>query len=229
MVLPLENQAIFELMPHLWVAQAQLDQTLFFALTQTKQHQTQRQAIRHLLQNWLNNVPLSAKTVQKNDTLDETAFPYRLKNSQLFVSFSHSQNHLACAISPYPIGVDIEYKPIHWRVAQRYFHPDEIHFLAQQDAQTCTKLCQILWQIKECLTKIYQIPLLKSLRYSLAPNLPKIMQILRQIQINSHNPNSFFVFDLSLNYLEKNPFALSTKPMQIWLGNHIAIAIEKLE
>lgn len=111
---------------------------------------SQRAGVRLLLQKLLTELNIT-------DTLDETAFPYRLNNHRYYVCFSHSADKVAVALSyENTIGVDVEVNVVAWQVAKRFYHPDEITMLERLPTAERDHLVKLLWQLKESLIKINQ-------------------------------------------------------------------------
>jgi len=146
------------------------------------QRQQQRTGVRLLLQSLLNKLEIS-------DTLDDCSFPYRLISSQYFVCFSHTgahsktihsksastqrkneklsddlSNKVAVVISAHrPAGIDIETNHVEWRVAQRFYHTNEIAVLQTLSTVQRDTAAKLLWQIKESFIKIFQYKLAQGL------------------------------------------------------------------
>ncbi len=137
------------------------------------QRQQQRTGVRLLLQSLLNKLEMI-------DTLNDTSFPYRLANSQYYVCFSHTgahnkiianqhkneqpfeplDNKVAVVISAHrPVGIDIEVNAVKWKVAQRFYHPNEMAILQTLPPMQRNIIAKLLWQIKESFIKIYQYKL----------------------------------------------------------------------
>lgn len=146
------------------------------------QRQLQRKGVRLLLQKLLNKLEIS-------DTLDESDYPYRLINSQYYVCFSHTGAHhkndvrkndvrknfgqamskqpsssVAVVISRHrPAGIDIENNNVKWRVAQRFYSPNEIAAIQSLPTIQRDSLAKLIWQIKESFIKIHQYTLAQGL------------------------------------------------------------------
>lgn len=90
--------------------------------------------------------------------LDDTHFPYQIfdGNQKYFVSFSHSDTQVALIISPNLCAVDIEMRNTSIAIAQRYFHHNELIYLAQQNAAAKKNIINTLWRLKECAIKLHQ-------------------------------------------------------------------------
>lgn len=111
--------------------------------TKAKLHTLQRQAVRKLLAKY------------QNDALFIERHPYQLLGKKRrFVSFSHSGNKVALIISPAPCGIDIETRPIGCHVAERFFHPNELDYIASFANNEKSTVIKQLWQIKECMVKL---------------------------------------------------------------------------
>lgn len=141
------------------------------------QRQLQRQGVRQLLQKLLARLKI-------DDTLDESHFPYRLRESRYYVCFSHTGidnnndinkkssqslniqlgSHVAVIISSRrPVGIDIENSNIAWRVVQRYYSVNEIELLESLSIIQRDYVAKLLWQIKESYIKIQQYTLAQGL------------------------------------------------------------------
>lgn len=141
------------------------------------QRQLQRQGVRQLLQKLLTRLNI-------DDTLDESNFPYRLRESKYYVCFSHTGtdakndinkksnqlinrqlgSHVAVIISNRrPVGIDIENSNIAWRVVQRYYSVNEIALLESLSIIQRDYIAKLLWQIKESFIKIQQYTLAQGL------------------------------------------------------------------
>ncbi len=142
-----------------------------------RQRQQQRTGVRLLLQSLLNNLEMI-------DTLNDASFPYRLANSQYYVCFSHTGTHnkiisnqhkkenlfkhldnkVAVIISAYrPVGIDIEVNAIKWKVAQRFYHANEMAILQTLPPMQRNVIAKLLWQIKESFIKVFQYKLAQGL------------------------------------------------------------------
>ena len=129
--------------------------------------QQQRHGVRLLLQQLL-------VTLDINDTLDESQFPYQLSKHRYYVCFSHSgdrlQSKVAVAISHRrAVGIDIETHDVAWQVAQRFYHSDEISMLTRLPMADRALVSKLLWQVKESFIKIHQYKLAQGLAINYAP------------------------------------------------------------
>ncbi|WP_201551005.1 4'-phosphopantetheinyl transferase family protein [Psychrobacter fjordensis] len=132
------------------------------------QRQRQRRGVRLLLEQLLDKLALS-------DTLDESAFPYRLVKGGHYVCFSHTggksktihapmSSTVAVVISPHhPIGVDVELNNVAWHVAKRFYSDNEIVILQSLPVIQRDTIAKLLWQIKESFIKIHQYKLAQGL------------------------------------------------------------------
>ncbi|MFW2178328.1 MULTISPECIES: 4'-phosphopantetheinyl transferase family protein [unclassified Moraxella] len=158
---------------HSWLAIAPLDTIVPSPLPMVLPHSNKPNkqgsvACRELLQQLQASLGMMGELV-------ETDFPYyiQLDNNSLFgtknwaeginqrqarwyVSFSHSQRHVAVLLSKSSqIGVDIEDKPISEAVAKRFFSPQETAWLTQLQqtaeltAPQLQALRQLFWVLKE--------------------------------------------------------------------------------
>ena len=141
------------------------------------QRQQQRTGVRLLLHSLLNKLEMI-------DTLNDASFPYRLANSQYYVCFSHTGTHkriisnqhknenlfehldnkVAVIISAYrPVGIDIEINAVKWKVAQRFYHANEMAILQTLPPMQRNIIAKLLWQIKESFIKVFQYKLAQGL------------------------------------------------------------------
>lgn len=142
-----------------------------------RQRQQQRTGVRLLLHSLLNKLEMI-------DTLNDASFPYRLANSQYYVCFSHTgahnkvisnqhkknkpfdylDNKVAVVISAHrPVGIDIEVNAIKWKVAQRFYHANEMSILQTLPPMQRNVIAKLLWQIKESFIKVFQYKLAQGL------------------------------------------------------------------
>ena len=84
----------------------------------------------------------------------ENRYPYRLLPFNYYVCFTHSANKIACAIhSDKVIGIDLEANPVSMKVAERYYTPQEKHWLSQLDIDYLPQALKLLWMLKEASIK----------------------------------------------------------------------------
>ncbi|MEC5211208.1 4'-phosphopantetheinyl transferase [Psychrobacter sp. PL15] len=145
--------------------------------------QQQRNGVRLLLQNLLSKIGII-------DTLDQSEFPYRLMNSRYYVCFSHSGdkhlNKVAVVVSTRcAVGIDIEVQEVAWRVAQRFYHANELAILAELASSKRDRVCRLLWQLKESFIKIYQYKLAQGLGIDYAALIPALSSITAQDERSS--------------------------------------------
>lgn len=133
--------------------------------------QSQRAAVRMLLTKLLSELGIE-------DSLDESAFPYRLTSQRYYVCFSHSANQVAVVLSyQRAAGIDIEVNKVAWPVAKRYYHPSEIAMLESLPRAQRDYLVKILWQIKESKIKIEQHKLAAGLGTAYPAVIQKLIEI----------------------------------------------------
>ncbi|MBP2280785.1 4'-phosphopantetheinyl transferase [Psychrobacter sp. PL19] len=155
--------------------------------------QQQRNGVRLLLQNLLSKIGII-------DTLDQSEFPYRLMNSRYYVCFSHSGdkhlNKVAVVVSTHcAVGIDIEVQEVAWRVAQRFYHANELAILAELASSERDRVCRLLWQLKESFIKIYQYKLAQGLGIDYAALIPALSNIMAQDE-----RSSVIISDSKTNY-----------------------------
>ena len=145
---------------------------------------TQRLAVRALCQALMRHLNIT-------DDIDERRFPYRLSQAGHYLCFSHSQSQVAVILNTQrPSGIDIEAREVSWRLAQRFYHDEEITQLQNIDPPLRVQLCRHLWQIKECMVKIEQTTLIATLGRSYAPLIPEIINAAHINELTStHYPS----------------------------------------
>ena len=129
--------------------------------------QQQRDGVRLLLQQLL-------ATLDIDDTLDESQFPYQLSEHRYYVCFSHSgggrHSKVAVAISyRRAVGIDIETHDVEWHVAQRFYHSEELAVLTRLPKTDRPLAAKVLWQVKESFIKVHQYTLAQGLGINYAP------------------------------------------------------------
>ena len=153
-----------------------------------RQRQQQRQGVRQLLQTLLNKLEIS-------DTLDESSFPYRLRQSKYYVCFSHTAAHnknefnkksnqniaaisyskIAAVISRRrPAGIDIEHNNVDWHIAKRFYSDNEITILQTLPKNQRNYIAKLLWQIKESFIKVHQYTLAQGLGIDYSDVIPTL-------------------------------------------------------
>lgn len=158
------------------IQHTQLDTTTWCATAQLpplatihNKRQWQRTGVRLLLQQQL-------LTLNIEDRLDDGRFPYQLNHSRYYICFSHSADKVAVTISARrATGVDIETQDINWRVAERFYHADELKLLAKLPIEQQNILARWLWQIKESVIKVQQYTLAQGLGMNYAAILPELL------------------------------------------------------
>lgn len=172
-----------------------------------RQRQLQRQGVRQLLQQLLD-------TLEINDVLDESSFPYRLIDSQYYVCFSHTNAHnnknikksvsrktedipyskIAVVISRHrPVGIDIENNNVAWHVAKRFYSDHEMDILQTLPISQRDYAIKLLWQIKESFIKVHQYTLAQGLGMDYSDLIPSLTDSMNKnllsIQRTSHHSN----------------------------------------
>ena len=80
-----------------------------------------------------------------------TGQPY-LTNSQFYVSISHCEQMVACAVSEAPVGIDIErIRPIDLRISRHTCVPEELDYLQISGQGICSD-AEVLWRFFEIWT-----------------------------------------------------------------------------
>ena len=142
----------------------------------------QRMAVRTLCQQLL----IQANRV---DELDDSQFPYRLKEHGDYLCFTHSHDYVAVLLNASrPCGIDLELSAVRWRTAQRFYHANELTALAALEPTFREVVCRYLWQIKECIVKVEQGTLIPTLGQSLLPQLTELILILARYRTQTPYP-----------------------------------------
>lgn len=156
------------------------------------------------------------------DELDDSQFPYRLKESQRMLCFSHSSERVCVVLAKQPakwqgafdiggmsgIGIDTEQRAVSLAVARRFFAKSEIAFLNTLASTQQRQVCQLLWMVKEAHIKAVQTTLTKGLAVNMA---------------------DFFALDklLTLHQCTADVTPLNTahagKPQFLWLPQHASM------
>ncbi|MGL5252155.1 MAG: 4'-phosphopantetheinyl transferase family protein [Moraxella sp.] len=141
--------------------------------------------------------------------LQADTLPYVIthQNRRYFVSFSHSRVHVAVLLSSSArLGIDIEDKKISEKLAQRFFEPAEIQWLATLTAShLCTaRLRNLMWSLKECYIKLPQSAhsnLIRGLKTNLLCNIGA-NRLLELVTQPAHTQNHLLLIDtLIIGYL----------------------------
>lgn len=86
---------------------------------------------------------------------DNSSKPY-LENSDLFISLTHSEDYVGCAVSDYPVGIDIErIREVRREVIKRVCSEEEVGFIKDNSDFF------ILWTLKEALFKAKDLKTVK--------------------------------------------------------------------
>lgn len=142
----------------------------------------QRIAVRTLCQQLLTQA-------NRADELDDSQFPYRLKEHGDYLCFTHSHDYVAVLLNARrPCGIDLELSAVRWRTAQRFYHADELVALAALEPTFRQVVCRYLWQIKECIVKVEQGTLIPTLGRSLLPQLTELILILARYRTQTPYP-----------------------------------------
>ncbi|MCL2702949.1 MAG: 4'-phosphopantetheinyl transferase superfamily protein [Defluviitaleaceae bacterium] len=79
--------------------------------------------------------------------------PFLSGSASFHYNISHTRNAIAIGFSNRPIGVDIEkIKPVDFRIANRFFNPNEFMYITKQPEQHDARFCEI-WTKKEAYIK----------------------------------------------------------------------------
>lgn len=159
--------------------------------TKSAQRQVQKTAVRHLLSHCM---------AGRFDgyQLNQTCYPYQItqKNkSSFFVSFSHSGNSVALIISPTPCGIDIETNPVGYHIAKRFFHQNELRYIAGLANSEKDKATTLLWQIKECMVKLQNTTLSQLISQDMSEYAKALMDNSRQwVKYQSINGEGYLLW-----------------------------------
>ncbi len=86
--------------------------------------------------------------------VSESGKPYLTDAPAVQFSLSHSGDWAVCAVSNYPVGVDIQHCGTGRRdVARRFFHPDEVRYLDALSSGEREQAFFRLWALKESYVK----------------------------------------------------------------------------
>lgn len=96
--------------------------------------------------------------------INEHGRPYFDNVENWHYSISHSGKYVACAVSNFNLGVDIEHKNGYKeKISKRFFAKDEIESLSLCDESNREKLFYTFWTIKESYVKYLGVGLVKEL------------------------------------------------------------------
>lgn len=85
---------------------------------------------------------------------NEYGKPFLLGENKIHFNISHSGNWVVCAISDYPVGIDVEViKPTDCQIAKRFFSKDEYAALKKQPDDEKQAYFFKLWTLKESYIK----------------------------------------------------------------------------
>ena len=177
-----------------------------------RQRQQQRQGVRQLLQALLNKLEII-------DTLDESNFPYRLRQSKYYVCFSHTAAHnkdefnkksnqnigpisyskIAAVISRRrPAGIDIEHNNVAWHIVKRFYSDNEITILQTLPKNQRDCIAKLLWQIKESFIKIHQYTLAKGLGMDYSDLIPSLTEDMGENLLSIERTNHQFNYQIAI-------------------------------
>lgn len=190
----------YQYLPMVWLAWAKLKPTKHATSshnTKRSQHnKIQKTAVRQLLQQLIHHYHSDFnwdKNSIESTWLDESQYPYRLKPINYYISFSHSADTVCCAISPTPIGIDIELSDVPFSIAKRFYHNDESKWIRSLDEYDQQQASNLLWMLKEATIKRYsdahiEANLIKGLKRNLS--LPAQQLLLQSKRNYSANVDS---------------------------------------
>ena len=183
----LSNTELTQLSDHHWQYVAD-DRPSSRRSSARQQRQLQCQGVRQLLQTLL-------ETLDIDDTLNESSFPYRLNHSGYYVCFSHTNAHyhknidknmsqrirntlcsrVAVVICHHrPAGIDIESNNVAWHVAKRFYSDHEMTVLQTLPISQRDHAVKWLWQIKESFIKVHQYTLVQGLGMDYSDLIPSL-------------------------------------------------------
>lgn len=129
--------------------------------------------------------------------LNENQFPYYFiaNEKKYWVSFSHSQNHVAVMVvadkdesSPPQFGIDIEDKRISDAVAGRFFCEEEVIWLDSLEHSQKLDAKKLLWTLKESLIKA---EIEGKLVAGLKNNVLNLLDTIQLAELLQNNPTDF--------------------------------------
>lgn len=111
------------------------------------------------------------KKLNWDDSVDEHTHPYTLRNSKHLVSFSHTSERVAVAISSKKItglGIDVEDNHVSMSVAKRFYSKNEVKWLESLSTEEKQHATRLLWMAKEAYIKANNGKLLSGLKIDLS-------------------------------------------------------------
>lgn len=111
------------------------------------------------------------KKLNWDDSVDEHTHPYTLRNSKHLVSFSHTSERVAVAISSKKItglGIDVEDNHVSMNVAKRFYSKNEVKWLESLSTEEKKHATRLLWMAKEAYIKANNGKLLSGLKLDLS-------------------------------------------------------------
>ncbi|MCI0472054.1 MAG: 4'-phosphopantetheinyl transferase superfamily protein [Ignavibacteria bacterium] len=114
--------------------------------------------LRHVLGQRLR---IDGKSIVFNKT--KNGKPY-LQSTGIHFNLSHSGEYVAMALSDHETGIDVEQiRPINYRIAERFFSPEEVGVLNSKSGKSKLEYFFDLWTLKESYLKMIGTGLTKSL------------------------------------------------------------------
>lgn len=160
----IENKNITQLAENTWVANANIAENIELS------NKNQKKAVRVLLK-WV------MEQLNIDDKFDDNQFPFRFVNSGFYVCFTHSANKVALVISDSNIAIDIEEKNVPWKVAERFYHQEEVEYLSSLSIKNREVACQLLWKLKECMIKLNNEKLFVGISINYINYIPKLLAL----------------------------------------------------
>lgn len=138
---------------------------------------------------------------------DDFGKPY-IKNSDLFINFSHSGNISVCAISDKPVGVDVEkIRTLNIKIAEKHFTDTELNKILNNEVEFIK-----YWTLKESYLKYLGTGLrrkINSFEISINDEIRVYDQnVLKNVNFKSHNIGDYIIstcfenIEYSIEYTE---------------------------
>jgi 4'-phosphopantetheinyl transferase len=148
----------------------------------------------------------------KEDTYGK---PYSDNIQNLYFNISHSQDWIVCAISSFPVGVDIEkIRPINFiDISKLYFTSDEYKLIAAKKLKEQQDTFYRLWTLKESLIKANGKGLFLPLKSF-------------SIEISNGKPNILYPYSLQSYSLKEFQFDPEYKLSTCTIDNQLLYKVE---
>ncbi len=139
-------------------------------------------------------------------SLNKHGKPFFVNYSNIFFNISHSGKWVACAISKYPVGVDIQKirKLNLMKLANRFFSQSEVSKIHELKSDLISDYFYSLWVLKESYLKATGTRLvfaLNNISFQLAYNVnKKNFNEIIQLKCNKSNQFNYKLYNFNKNY-----------------------------